>query len=133
MRVLIGIEEEYRSYGRTIASTIEMLRARLDVSVVGSGEFEWELARLRPQVVISGISGRAEPGETLAWIDLELGLDRPASIWLDGRWRQQADPGLEYLLAVVDKAQRLHDRPRSTEVQRPLLPGAYKTTKPPIP
>jgi hypothetical protein len=91
-----------------LGSAIKEVRPRLEVSVCRFGEFEGELERLEPQVVICGRFCPAQPGgETLAWVELSMDPDQPTKIRVgESRWEID-NPSLEDLLSVVDEAEGL--------------------------
>jgi hypothetical protein len=90
-----------------IAVGIHALRPHTEVTSVGLAEFEVELARLDPDVVISSAVARAGFGKRLAWVELSLEPARPSMVSVGGRYSEQINPGLDALLEVVDEAERL--------------------------
>ena len=111
MRILIAVEDERRVYREALGSAIEEWRPRLEVAVCRFGEFEGQLQRLEPQVVICGRFRMEEPGDdTLAWVELSLDpLDpnQPTKIRMgQSRWDIH-NPSLKDLLWVIDEAEQL--------------------------
>ena len=105
---MITAEDEYRLHREVLGRAVEGLRPRLRVTVSGFGEFEGELGRLEPQVVICGRIPPAEPGDdTLAWVALSLDPFRPTKVRVGGSRWDIVNPSLEDLLSVIDKAERL--------------------------
>jgi hypothetical protein len=104
MRVLMSAERRHRTYGEAIAEAIGALRPRLQVSVVDSENFEEELTRLRPEVVVCDRPDPAGSDDTLAWVEFFVGADRPSAVRVGGRWREIMDPSFIELLAIVDEA-----------------------------
>ena len=111
MRLLITVEDERRAHREMLGSALKELRPHLEVTVCRFGEFEGELQRLEPQVVICGRFRMEEPADnTLAWVELSLDPldpDQPTKIRVGGdRW-DIPNPSLEELLSVIDEAERL--------------------------
>jgi hypothetical protein len=90
-----------------IAVGIHALRPHTEVTSVGLAEFEVELARLDPAVVISSVAARAGFGERVAWVELSLDPARPSMVCVGGRNSELSNPGLDVLLKIVDEAERL--------------------------
>jgi hypothetical protein len=107
IRILVALEDDYRAYREVIAVGIHALRPHTEVTSVGLAEFEVELARLDPAVVISSVAARAGFGERLAWVELSLEPARRSMVSVGGRYSEQINPGLDALLEVVDEAERL--------------------------
>lgn len=104
MRVLMSVEKRHRAYGEAIAEAIGALRPHLKVSVVAPEDFEEELTRLRPELVVCGRPDPAGPDETLAWVEFLVDADRPAPVRVGGRRRELLDPSFIELLSIVDEA-----------------------------
>ena len=105
---MITAVDERRAHREVLGRAIEVLRPRLEVTVSGFGEFEGELGRLEPQVVICGRFRPAEPdGDPLAWVALSLDPQRPTKVRVGGSRWDIHNPSLEDLLSVIDKAERL--------------------------
>ena len=107
IRILVALEDDYRAYREVIAVGIHAHRPHTEVTTIGLKEFEEEVTRLDPHVVISSVAGRAGSGERLAWVELSLDPARPSMVCIGGRDSEQLNPGLEALLGVVDEAERL--------------------------
>jgi hypothetical protein len=74
----------------------------LKVSLVPPEEFEQELARPGPELVVCS---RPEPvgfSGALAWVEFLVDADRPTKVRVGGRRREVIDPSFIELLAVVD-------------------------------
>ncbi len=104
MRVLMSVERRHRTYGEAIAEAIGALRPRLRVSVVVPENFEEELTRLRPEVVVCDRPDPVGPDDTLAWVEFFVDPDRPSEVRVGGRRREIMNRSFIELLAVVDEA-----------------------------
>ncbi len=108
MRLLISGEDEHRAHREVLGAVIKEVMPRLEVSVCRCGEFEEELERLEPQVVIYCRFRLAEPTDsTLAWVELSMGPNQPTKIRVgESRWAVD-NPSLEDLFLVIDKVEEL--------------------------
>jgi hypothetical protein len=109
VRLLITAEDEHRAHREVLGGAIKEIRPRLEVTVSGFGDFEGELERLEPQVVICGRFRPVEPttGDTLAWVELSMDPNQPTKIRVgESRWDCRS-PSLEDLLSVIDEAEGL--------------------------
>jgi hypothetical protein len=108
VRLLISGEDEHRAHREVLGAAIKEVMPRHEVTVCQSSEFEGELERLEPQVVIFGRFRPAEPaGDTLAWVELSMDPTQPTKIRVgESRWAVD-NPSLEDLFFVIDKAEGL--------------------------
>ncbi len=102
IRVLVALEDDYRTYRETIAVALRILRPDAEVESATLGALEEELERFDPQVVICGSHEEAGSASRPAWIELSLDPTRPAKICVGGRRSELVDPTLEALLKVID-------------------------------
>jgi hypothetical protein len=103
IRVLVALEESYRSYRETIAAALRILRPEAKVKSTTLEELEEELERFDPQVVICSGHKEIEPGTRLAWIELSVDPTVPTKISVGGRHFERTNPTVEELLEVIEE------------------------------
>jgi hypothetical protein len=88
MRVLVAIEEEFRSYREVIAACIRILRPHVEVSTTAPEELEREAASLDPQLIVSSRPRTAIPSPPIAWVEIPTeDPTKPTEVWLgEDRW-----------------------------------------------
>jgi hypothetical protein len=88
MKVLVAIEEEYRSYREVIAAGIRLLRPHVEVSITDPEGLEREAASLDPQLVVSSQPRTAIPSPPIVWIEIPTEDPlKPTEVWLgEERW-----------------------------------------------
>jgi hypothetical protein len=88
IRVLVAIEEEYRSYRDVIAACIRLLRPHVEVSSTTLEGLERKAASLAPQLIVSSRSRTAIPSPPIAWITIPTeDPTKPTEVWLgEERW-----------------------------------------------
>jgi hypothetical protein len=107
-RVLVAHEDEYRAYREVIAAGIRAMRPRAVVATCTPDELAGgKLERFGPQVVVCGLGGIADPGDTPAWVELPAEVGRPARVRVGDRRWTPANPTLEDLLGIIDEAERV--------------------------
>ena len=83
MRVLVAIEEEYRSYREVIAACIRILRPHVEVSTTAPEGLEQKVASFEPQLIVSSRPKTAIPSPPIVWIRVPTEAPtRPTEIWL---------------------------------------------------
>jgi hypothetical protein len=111
MRILFAMQENYRIYREVMAGSLRALRPHLEVATADPTEFEERLESFKPQVVICGGRSFARREWPVAWVDLAFDsvvpLQRPARIWVDGRYREIRNPDLEDLISLIDEVDLL--------------------------
>jgi hypothetical protein len=107
IKILVSLEDEYRSYREVIGATIRILRPCAEVATADLGALGEELARVDPHLVICSRRKPASSDGVVAWVELSLGLAEPARICISGHYSEQPNPTLETLLAIIDEAERL--------------------------
>ena len=92
MRVLLAIEEEYRSYREVIAACIRILRPHVEVSTTAPEGLEQKVASFEPQLIVSSRPKTAIPSPPIVWIRVPTEAPtRPTEIWLgEGPGREVA-------------------------------------------
>lgn len=113
IRVLVAFEDQYRAYRDTIAAAVRTLRPWTEVEVAEPGSLEAEIARLRPHLVICSRPNFPDRETSLAWVELPHETGDPATVWLEGRSPETADPSLNKLLSLVDEVRKLTETPRN--------------------
>jgi len=83
IRILVAIEEDYRSYREVIASCIRLLRPHVEVSTTVPNRLERKAAILDPHLIISSRPKTAIPSPPIVWIRVPTEAPtRPTEIWL---------------------------------------------------
>ena len=112
-RILVSFEPEYRAYESSIAKAIRRHRPYASVSTAGPEEFEAEVTRLDPHLVICGRFDSEPPSGRPAWVMFHSFDPRAiADICLDGEYSEANNPGLGELLSIVDETERLSQEKR---------------------
>ena len=110
MKVLLALEEEYRTYLEAMAAAIREFRPNIEVvAITGSSEvLEAEVKRLDPQLVLCSPPVPENPvGERLALIELSPDSARTTNFRVGERRWQSMNPTLGEILSVVDETKGL--------------------------
>ncbi len=110
MKVLLALEEEYRTYMEAMAAALREFRPNLVVVAIsgGSEALEAETERVNPQLVICSPPVPENPvGERLALIELSPDSAQPTIFRVGERRWQSANPTLGEILSVVDETKGL--------------------------
>ncbi len=110
MKVLLALEEEYRTYMEAIAAAIREFRPDIEVVAIagGSEELEAVVEHLDPQLVICSPPVPENPvDERLALIELSPDSARPTNFRVGERRWQSVNPTLGEILSVVDETKGL--------------------------
>ena len=88
MKVLVAIEDEYRSYREVIAACIRILRPHVKVSTTGLEGLERKAASLDPQLIVSSRPRTAIPSPPITWIEIPTAdPTKRTEVWLgEDRW-----------------------------------------------
>ena len=107
MRILLAIEEEYRSYREVIAACIRLLRPHVEVSTNGLEGMERKVASFEPQLIVSSRPRTVIPSPPIVWITISTtDPTKPTEIWLgEDRWE-----ATERETNVVGLLERVIDR-----------------------
>jgi hypothetical protein len=130
MRVLVAIEDEYRSYRDVIAACIRILRPHVEVSTAALEGLEREAASLDPQLIVSSRPRTAISSSPIAWITIPTDdPTNPTKVWLgEDRW-EVAEPETNVvglLERVIDRAEELAAAgDPSALLARPEGPGTF--------
>jgi hypothetical protein len=110
MKVLLALEEEYRTYMEAMADAIREFRPSMEVVAITGGlqDLEAETECLDPQLVICSPPVPGNPvGERLALIELSPDSARPTKFRVGERYWQSANPTLGEILSAIDEAKGL--------------------------
>ena len=107
MRVLVTFDGRHRVYQDTISRAIREYRPHVEVATAELGEFEAEMARLDPDLVICGRPNTVSSDSRPAWVEFPSDPDQLAAICLDGDYSESGNPGLNELLSIVDETEKL--------------------------
>jgi hypothetical protein len=110
MKVLLALEEEYRTYMEAMAAALREFRPNLVVVAIsgGSEALEAETERVDPQLVICSPPVPENPvDERLALIELSPDSARPTNFRVGERRWQSENPTLGEILSVVDETKGL--------------------------
>lgn len=106
-RVLVVFEDDFRSYREAIALAIQTLRPDAEVTVAEPNRFEAEATRIAPHLLVCDRLDAGDSDATLAWIQLSHESKRPATVCLDGRLSEAANPTVDDLLSLFDEVETL--------------------------
>ena len=110
MKVLVALEDEYRTYMEAMAAAILEFRPDIEVVAItgGSEDLEAGVTRLDPQLVICNPPVPENPvGERLALIELSPDSARATNFRVGERRWQSMNPTLGEILSVVDETKGL--------------------------
>jgi hypothetical protein len=107
VRILVAIEEDYRSYREVIAGAIGAVRPQFEVATSGVGALDEEVKRFDPHLVISNVPASTSSVERMAWLELSLDPQRPSVVCVGGRYKEVHNPVLDTLLSVIDQVEDL--------------------------
>lgn len=118
VRILVAIDEEYRSYREVIAGAIGAVRPHFEVATAGVKALHEEVKRFDPHLVICSLP--ATSAESIAWVELSLDPLRPSVVCVGGRRTEVRNPVLETLLEVIDQVEELVDADDSLGIDQVL-------------
>ena len=114
IRVLVAIEDDYNAYRSAIATTLQVLRPRVEVATSNLGALEEELSCLEPHVVICTLSPEtAGSGCRFVWVELSLVPTRPTTIRFGDRHWKSNNPTLVEVLEIIDEVDLLLEERRA--------------------
>ena len=119
MKVLLALEDEYRTYMEAMAAAIREFRPGIEVVAIAgvSEDVEAETKRLDPQLVICSPPVPENPvSERLALIELSPDSARPTNFRVGERHWQSVNPTLGEMLSVVDETKGLFRASREQAV-----------------
>ena len=114
--ILLAFEEDYRSYRGVIAAAIRVLRPHVEVAITDPEGLEREVARLRPQLIVSSRPKTTFGLPTMAWIKVASDKPtQPSEIWLgQDRW-ETAGPVMKTITQTVDSIEQKLASPERVE------------------
>jgi hypothetical protein len=108
LRILVCLENDYRTYREVIAAGIQLLRPHTEVLTAEVGVLKEEVGRFGPHLVICSLPATAGYGNILCWVELSLeSRTQPSVVCIDGRYSEHNNPTLEDLLRVLDEVEQL--------------------------
>ncbi len=116
IRILLAFAGDYRSYREVIAATIRVLRPHVEVSTTDPEGLEREVARLRPQLIVSCRPKAKFRSPTMAWIKVASDKPtQPSEVWLgQDRWETVA-PVMKTITQIVDSIEQKLASPELVE------------------
>jgi hypothetical protein len=123
MRLLVAIEDEFRSYREVIAACILLLRPHVEVSTTRPEELEREASILDPQLIISSRPRTAIPSPSITWIEIPTeDPTKPTKVWLgQDRWEaaESETNVIDLLARAIDRAEEELAAAGDAEAARP--------------
>lgn len=107
LRLLIAVEDGHAVYRETIEQYLRAARPDFEVFGVALHEFDTELARLEPRVVVRAGSPTPVPDRPTCWVELSLDPGLPTEVRVGDTSRRVLNPSLSDLLAVIDRVATL--------------------------
>ena len=107
IRLLVAIDDVYRSYQDVIASAIRVLRPHAEVQTTTLDALGEAVERFDPELVICSRPNTVDPGGRIAWVELSVDPTRPSKVCVGGRYTESTNLTLEVLLAVIDEVEEL--------------------------
>lgn len=116
IRILLALEEDYRSYREVIAAAIRVLLPHVEVATTDLEGLEREVARLRPQLIVSSRPKTTFRSPTMAWIKVASDKPtQPSEVWLGQDRRETADPVMKTITQTVDSIEEKLASPELVE------------------
>ena len=108
MRILVCLENDYRTYREVIAAGIHLLRPHTEVVTAELDVLKEEVRHFDPHLVICSQPATAGYGDIVCWVQLSLeSPTRPSVVCIDGRYAEHNNPTLEELLRILDEVEQL--------------------------
>ena len=108
MRILVCLENDYRTYREVIAAGIQILRPQTEVVTAELDVLKEEVRHFDPHLVICSLPATAGYGNIVCWVELSLGSPTKRSVvCIDGRYSEHNNPTLEELLRILDEVEQL--------------------------
>ena len=108
MRILVCLENDYRTYREVIAACIQILRPHAEVVTARLDVLEEKVRRFDPHLVICSLPATAGHGDIVCWVELSLeSPTQPSVVCIDGRYSEHSNPTLEKLLRVLEEVEQL--------------------------
>ena len=108
MRILVCLENDYRTYREVIAAGIQILRPHTEVVTAELDVLKEKVLHFDPHLVICSLPATAGDGDVVCWVELSLeNPTQPSVVCIDGRYSEHNNPTLEELLRVLDQVEHL--------------------------
>lgn len=108
LRILIAYEANFRAHGDALERGIkEGLRPHVHLAVADLEVLEAAVECFDPHLVVSDGPNKVDPGGRAAWYRLSPEPGDPSEVCLDARRSISENPGLEEVLAVIDRVEEL--------------------------
>jgi hypothetical protein len=108
LRILVCLENDYRTYREVIAAGIQILRPQTEVVTAELDVLKEEVRHFDPHLVICSLPATAGYGNIVCWVELSLGSPTKRSVvCIDGRYSEHNNPTLEELLKFLDEVEQL--------------------------
>jgi hypothetical protein len=108
LRILVCLENDYRTYREVIAAGIQILRPHTEVVTAELDVLKKEVRHFDPHLVICSLPATAGYGDIVCWVELSLeSPTQPSVVCIDGRYSEHNNPTLEELLKVLDEVEQL--------------------------
>ena len=108
MRILVCLENDYRTYREVIAAGIQILRPHTEVVTAELDVLKEKVLHFDPHLVICSLPATAGDGDIVCWVELSLeNPTQPSVVCIDGRYSEHNNPTLEELLRVLDQVEQL--------------------------
>jgi hypothetical protein len=108
-RLRIIVANEPRSYRDSISGALRILRPIAEVFGADPANLDREMARLAPHLVICSHLTPTVEGGVPCWLELYPGGSPSVTVGLNGERTELPEFDFECLLAVVDRAEILHE------------------------
>ncbi len=108
MRILVCLENDYRTYREVIAAGIHILRPHTEVVTAELDMLKEEVQQFDPHLVICSLPAIAGYGDVVCWVQLSLNSStQPSVVCIDGRYSDLNNLTLEELLRILDEVEQL--------------------------
>jgi hypothetical protein len=108
LRILVCLENDYRTYREVIAAGIQILRPHTEVATAELDVLKEEVRHFDPHLVICSLPTTAGDGDIVCWVELSLeNPTQPSVVCIDGRFSEHNNPTLEESLRILDEVEQL--------------------------
>jgi hypothetical protein len=107
MRILVALEDDYRTYRDVIAAGIQILRPHAEVDTALLEALGERIERFDQHLVVCSQPNTVEPGGRLGWVELLMEPVHSSKICVGGRYSERTNPTLKVLTAVIDEVEEL--------------------------
>jgi hypothetical protein len=108
LRILVCLENDYRTYREVIAAGIQILRPQTEIVTADLEVLKVEIRHFDPHLVICSLPASVAYADILCWVELSLeSPTQPSVVCIDGRYSEHNNPTLEELLRILDEVEQL--------------------------